>query len=262
MQILLSSFGTYYLSFPILAIRSGKEAKEVAHNLAAKWKTKRLPSLAAALTDFQKAQCFFMMAINIAALVNKHKGGLDPENLQQLYNNYVLIRSISVSGSLPVTFTLLGLHIVAMVSWYLLILSILTVGVSIVTLVDLGNFSPSPSDLSSIASVASGNQNLPSCGGMNLTVYCLQAIDQDGTAGLDPSLGATAALGFSLTILVFVVAEQCHAFTNLSTKETRIWLLKVYNFLVVDLVSLRGLEYILAFLSFLGERLLSFFGEL
>ena len=262
MQILLWSFGTYYLSFPILAPRYGKEAKKVAHKWAAKWKTKRLPSLAAALTDFQRAQCFFMMAINIAALVNKHKGGLDPTNLQQLYNNYVLIRSISVSGSLPVTFTLLGLHIVAMVSWYLLILSILTVGVSIVTLVDLGKFSPSPSDLNSIASVASGNQNLPNCGGMNLTVYCLQALGQDGTAGLDPTFGATAALGFCLTILVFVVAEQCHAFTNPSTKETRIWLLKVYNILVVDSVSLRGFEFILAFLSILGEWVSAIFGGL
>ena len=162
-----------------------------------------------------------MMAINIAALVNKYQGGLSPTNLQQLYNNYILIKSISISGYLPVTFTLLGLHVVAMVSWYLLILSMLTVGVSIVTLVDLGDFSPGRSDLNAIASVASGYENLENCGGMNLTVYCLQTINQGGTGDWDPSNGANAALGFCLFVLVFVTAEQSHIFTNPVTKETR-----------------------------------------
>lgn len=251
--ILLWSFGTFYLCFPILATRHGKEAKGVARELAASWRSKHLPSLTAALTDFQKAQCFFMMAINIAALVNKHRGGLDPESLQQLYNNYILTRSISISGYLPVTLTLLGLHIVAMVSWYLLILSILTVGVAIITLADLGRFSPSPSDLSSIASVASENKSLDSCGGMNLTVYCLQKIGQEDTAEWDPSNGAAAILGFCLVILVFVVAAQSHAFTNPATRETRTWLLKLYDFCVVGSCSLRGFEFILALLYCFGE---------
>lgn len=250
---LLWSFGTYYLCFPILATRHGREAKEVARKLAASWRSKHLPSLTAALTDFQKAQCFFMMATNIAALVNKHRGGLDPKSLQQLYNNYILIRSISISGYLPVTLTLLGLHIVAMVSWYLLILSILTVGISIITLVDLGRFSPGPSDLSSIASVASQNTSLEVCGGMNLTVYCLQKIGQEGTAGWDPSNGAAAALGFCLVVLVFVVAAQSHALTDPSTGETRTWLLKLYDFCVVGVFSLRGFEFILALLYIFGE---------
>ena len=246
--ILLWSFGIYCLCFPILATRYGKEAKEFTREIAAKWKSRRLPSLTAALTDFQKAQCFFMMAINIAALVNKYQGGLEPTNLQQLYNNYILIRSISISGYLPVTLTLLGLHIVAMVSWYLLILSTLTVGVSTVTLIDLGKFSPSRSDLNAIASVGSDTDNLGNCGGRNLTVYCLHTINQGGTADWDPSTGANAALGFCLFVLVFVVADQNHVFTNPVTKETRTWLLKVYNLCVVDLFSLRGLELILAML--------------
>ena len=252
MLILLWSFGTYYLCFPMLATRYGKEAEKTTQKLAADWKTKRLPSLTAALTDFQKAQCFFMMAINIAALVNEHQGGLDPTSLQQLYNNYILIRSISIGGYLPVTLTLLGLHIVEMVSWYLLILSTLTVGVSVVTLIDLGKFSPSRSDLDAIASVAS-DANPENCGGRNLTVYCLDTIDQSGTANWDPSTGANAALGFCLFVLVFVVAEQSHVFTNPVTKETRPWLLKVYKLCVVDLFSLRGLEFALAMLNAFGE---------
>lgn len=58
-----------------------------------------------------------MIAINIAALVNKQRGGLDPKSLQQLYNNnYILTRSISISDYLPITLTLFGLHIVGIVS--------------------------------------------------------------------------------------------------------------------------------------------------
>ena len=193
------------------------------------------------------------MAINIAALVNKYQGGLEPTNLQQLYNNYILIRSISISGYLPVTLTLLGLHIVAMVSWYLLILSTLTVGVSIVTLIEIGQFSPGRSDLNAIASVASAGENLQNCGGMNLTVYCLHTINQNGTVDWDPSTGANAALGFCLLVLVFVVAHESHIFTDPVTKEARTWLSKVYSLCVVDLFCLRGFEFFLAVLYWFGE---------
>ena len=195
-----------------------------------------------------------MMAINIAALVNKYQGGLEPTSLQQLYNNYILIRSISISGYLPVTFTLLGLHIVAIVSWYLLILSTLTVGVSIVTLIDLGKFSPSRSDLDAITSVASAGEGPQSCGGMNLTVYCLHTINEGGTTDWDPSNGAKAALGFCLFVLLFVFADLSHIFTDPVTKETRTWLLKIYNFCVVDSFSLRGFEAFLVALSWFGEQ--------
>lgn len=57
-----------------------------------------------------------MMAMNIAALVDKHRGCFDPKSLQQLYNNKILIRSISPSGYLPITLTLFELHIVGIIS--------------------------------------------------------------------------------------------------------------------------------------------------
>ena len=253
LMILLWSFGTYYLCLPILAPRYGKGAGKVAQKLAATWKSKHLSSLTAAMTDFQKAQCFFMMAINIAALVNRYQGGLDPTNLQDLYNNYILIRTVSISGFLPATLTLLCLQVVAMTSWYLLILSTLTVGLSAVTLIDLGKFSPGLSDQKAIASVASGSGNFSSCGGFNLTVYCLNTIDRGGTGDWDPSNGAETALGFCLVILVFVVAEHSHAFTNPSTKEIRNWLLGLYNFCVVDSFSVRGFEFLMALFYFFSK---------
>lgn len=81
-------------------------------------------------------------------------------------------------------------------------------GVSIITFVDLGRFAPDSSDLISIASVASENTSLVTCGGKKLTVYCLQKIGQQDTAEWDPSSGAAAALGFCLVVLLFSAATQ------------------------------------------------------
>ena len=112
------------------------------------------------------------------------------------------------------------------------------------TLFDLGQFSPGPLDMQAIARAAYGNENLGNCSGLNLTVYCLQTIDQNGYVGWDPGNGANAALGLSLFVLAIAVAEHGHAFTHPSTNETRTWLLKVYDNCVVDLFSLRGFELI------------------
>lgn len=76
-------------------------------------------ALTTAVADFQKAQCFFMLATNIAGLVTQTRGGLQPQSFQSVYNTYISIRIIAVGGSLPVTFTLLTLH---KRSWYLLTL--------------------------------------------------------------------------------------------------------------------------------------------
>ena len=197
------------------------------------------------MIEFQKAQCFFMLTVNVAALVSKYQGGLDPENLQQLYNNYIFIETISIGGYLPITFTLLGLHIVQVSSWYLLILSILTMGISIATVVNLGIFSPRPSDLRAIASVAHGNEGLSNCGGNDLTVYCLRTMEKGHLSDWDPSNGAYAILGFCLVVLASLIVDQVHASMNPSTKETRSWLLEAYEDYMGNLFSLRGFEFVL-----------------
>ena len=201
------------------------------------------------MTDLQKAQCFFMMAVNIAALVDQYQGDLETQTLQQLYNSRLLIKSISISGYLPVTVTLLGLHMVEMISWYLLIISILTVGISMATLFGAGSFSPHPSDLSAFA--PGDQQKNSACGGNNLTVYCLQT--QDDTGDFDPGTGAYVILGLCVVVLVFLVADQSHAFLKPSTKEPRPWLLKAYKKCVLDSFSLRGFEFILALTSIFSK---------
>lgn len=190
-----------------------------------------------------------MLAINVAALVNTKKGGFQPNSLQQLYNTYILIKSISISGYLPVTFTLFTLHLVDVVSWYLLVLSVVTVFVSIATLFVIGNFSPSPDDLDYLSQQAlSGGPS--SCGTRNLATYCYKSIGQyDST---DPASGAYSMLAFCLVVLLLLVAHQSHAFKDPSTGRTKPWLSKALNAFFRKYeynLALRKTEIVLALIS-------------
>ena len=225
------NWGIYYICLGSLLLSRGyTKAQKLAQRVRNKSRNKHLPSLTGALAEFQKAQCFFMMAINIAALVNRNRGGFQPNNLQQLYNTYILIKSISISGYLPVTFTLFTLHLVDVVSWYLLVLSIITVFVSIATLFVVGNFSPSQNDLDYLSQQAlSGGPD--SCGKNNLAVYCYKPIgggpDYDSA---DPASGAYSMLAFCLVVLILLVAHQYHAFRDPSTGQPKPWLSRINNF--------------------------------
>lgn len=213
----------------LLLPRGYSKAKKIAQRIRNNARNKHLPSLTGALTEFQKAQCFFMLAINIAALVNRNKGGFQPNSLQQLYNTYILIKSISISGYLPVTFTLFTLHLVDMVSWYLLVLSITTVIVSIATLFVIGNFSPSQDDLNYLSQQAlKGGPT--SCGTNNPGVYCYSPVGGAQSAdSTDPASGAYSMLGFCLVVLILLIAHQYHAFKDPSTGQPKPWLSRILS---------------------------------
>ena len=225
--------------------RGYSRAKKIAQRVRNNSRNKHLPSLTGALAEFQKAQCFFMLAINIAALVNRNSGGFQPNSLQQLYNTYILIKSISISGYLPVTFTLFTLHLVDVVSWYLLVLSILTVLVSIATLFVIGNFSPSQDDLNYLSQQAlSGGPD--SCGTKNLLVYCYSPLGgaAEDYDSINPASGAYSMLAFCLVVLILLIANQYHAFKDPSTGNPKPWL----SFVRYKL-SLRKIQFGLALIS-------------
>ncbi len=67
--VLLWGWGTHYICLPSIAVRRGNNAAKPANRIPETFANRRLAHLTAALTDFQKAQCFFMLAVNIAALV-------------------------------------------------------------------------------------------------------------------------------------------------------------------------------------------------
>ena len=206
-------WAVYYLSLGVSALspRPSREAR--AQKNLSKDRTVRLAALTSALVDFHKAQCFFVLAINIAAQVDRAKGGLDPQSLQQLYNTWVLIKSISIGGYLPVTFTLFTLHLVDVVSWYLLSLTICTASVSIATLVTIGNFNPSDADIESVSRAFNTN-GTTACGGLSPGAWCY--IPNSMNYDSDPSNGAYSMLGFCVFVLVLLIAKQVGADKYLS----------------------------------------------
>ena len=132
------------LIWPSTLAKTKRRAQHVQTRLQ-----KYLPTIKSATVEFHKAQCFFMLAINVAAQVSVGQGTLnqDTVSLQGLHNNYSLIGLISISGLLPIVFTLLSLRSVGMRSWYLLILSAVTAILSAATFYQTGTFNPSPADL-------------------------------------------------------------------------------------------------------------------
>ncbi len=134
------------------------------------------PAVKSALVEFHKAQCFFVLAIDIAANIVVRKGtlndGTTPTTLQGLFNNYTLVGSVSISGFVPVTFTLLALHHAEIRSWYLLLLSNCALVLSAVTLFSVGGFAISRADMQRL-NEANAAGRYPECGYKDPTAFCL-----------------------------------------------------------------------------------------
>ena len=138
------------------------------------------PAIKSSLVEFHKAQCFFILAIEIAANIAVKRGSLNDgiTTLQGLFNNYSLVGSVSISGFLPVTFTFLALHRAGMHSYYLLILSHCALVLSAVTMFSVGDFVISPKDEENLLN-ASFTQ-YPKCGSRDPTTFCLDTDYGDG----------------------------------------------------------------------------------
>ena len=165
---------------------------------------KHLSRLTVALIDFQKAQSLFMSAINIATLVGTHNGGLDPQSIDQLSYTYLFTKVIALGGFLPVTFTLFTLHLLDMCSWYLLVLSVVSVVLSTTTLVTIGTFDPGKAALDDLSSYAS-TDGPPRCSSWRPGAYCYNSNGQANSSLNQTALGLS---GFCIFILVLLIIKQ------------------------------------------------------
>lgn len=241
--VLLWGWGTNYIRILNIRGRHGNNVAKPAQGTSLTFETRRLAHLTAALTDFQKAQCFFMLAVNIAALANKANGGLLPVSLQQLYDNYSLLLVVAISGYLPVTTTLLALHMVDMISGYLLALSGCTVALSIATVAAIGRFKPTRGDLESIQAQASKGTHLE-CGNFNPTVYCLQY------QGTDPSnTYVWGIMAYCLVVLFYIFAYRLNAFREPLSHQTRLWVLRMISCMISCMSSARTWQFVLTILD-------------
>lgn len=174
-----------------------------------------------AMVEFQKAQCYFMLATNIASLVIQSKGGLAPVSSQQLYNTFIFIKVIAIGGFLPITFGLLILRMLNKLGWYVLTLSIACVGVAIRNVFTKRTFTPSMDDLTHLQSqsVMGGPS---SCGDNNPTAWCLTRIgfDWDAFRNTNTADGAYPILIFCLIILILLTVE--HFFTSSDPANAKI----------------------------------------
>lgn len=204
----------YFMYYKILSIQYGHERATQRSRWVRSVSLKRLSRLAVALVDFQKAQCFFMLATNTAAQVVVWRGGFKPTSLQQLYNTYTFVRVLAVSGYLPITFTLFTLHLIGMVSWYILLLSFLSVASSIITLRAIGSFQPGSEDMKDLNEwYSSGGPE--TCGNSRLDTFCFIPIDyssgyQGPGSPAPESLGHSTSqtLAFCLVVLVLLLVQQ------------------------------------------------------
>lgn len=167
-------------------------------------------ALTSALVGFQKAQCWFMLATNIAGLIIEKNGGLEPDSIQQLYNTYVFIKVIAIGGFLPITFSLLNLHMIRMLSWYPIALSIATITVAIATLKSgHTSFTPIAEDFDSIASQVS-QSSLASCGLQKVSALCYSP-RKDDSFGFNASSNGSSAddiLIFCLVTLAIILIDH------------------------------------------------------
>ncbi|KAI9793171.1 MAG: hypothetical protein M1833_000811 [Piccolia ochrophora] len=161
-----------------------------------------------ALVDFQRAQCYFMMAIQTASIVGTKRGGLEAETLQEIYVNYKFLNILSVGGFAPSAFVLFELWMVDYKSWYMLFLTVWTMALSTATLFLAAGFPVVPDTLRPRNDI-----RYPNCGAISPVSYCLQAPNNS----FIPRYIVTSsrfgfglrAFAFCLVILIVIFLDQC-----------------------------------------------------
>ncbi|KAL8865900.1 MAG: hypothetical protein Q9174_006624, partial [Haloplaca sp. 1 TL-2023] len=209
----LFDFWIYYLVLALFYCKQGAQGAQSTANRAREASFRyRVPNLIAALIEFHKAQCFFMIAVQVAATVIARTGGFHAQSLQQLSNSYGAISLVPVCGYLPVVMTLLSLHGAGKNSWYLMGLSIITVVTAGVTAFSTRRFDPSSVDLTYLQDVSG---QWTSCGNKNPTTWCLNPQD---IQPFDYPGGIKHTFIFCIVVLAFLFLDKCRLFHKMWSK--------------------------------------------
>lgn len=213
----LFDFWIYYLTIALLSCVHGFEGAQAKAEWAKQSGLRqRVPNLISALFEFQKAQCFFMIAVQVAAIITVKQGRFEAKSLQQLSNSYSAITLVAICGYLPVTFTLLNLHGANQDSWYIVALSTITVVISGVTAFSTNRFDPSRNDLIDLHKITG---SWASCGNRNPTTFCLSphTVDPFGYGG-----GAKHIFIFCIIVLTFLTVDKFRVSQKLSPSKIQI----------------------------------------
>ena len=200
--LILWDFGLYYLLLCVFCHKLGyQKARQRAFDLSER-QLKHLERLIPALVEFHKTQCFFMFAVQVSALASMKARLLGASSLQQLQNNYCVITVLAFGGFVPITFILFELSLLHQKSWYMLLLSSLSVAMSAATYFTASNFELSAKDISTQGMTYNG------CGLANPTAFCLT--NGCETYGSNRGLGQVGAFILSLLVILGLFLEHCH----------------------------------------------------
>ena len=141
--------------------------------------------------------------------------------IQEYQVNYFFLGSLSLGGILPIIYILAFLHIAKKRSWYLFILSMLTIAVSLATLLRSSHFNPN------IEMLLNANHSIPECGRRDPTMFC--------------TLPSTRSRVFSITSMDLGVSSSLGPILVISTV--------VLGILLMDQVRLHRLPTIQTFLK-------------
>ena len=200
--LILWDFGLYYLLLCGFSYKLGyKKARQRAFDLS-EGQFKHLERLIPALVEFHKTQCFFMFAVQVSALASMKARLFGATSLQQLQNNYCVITVLAFGGFVPITFILFELRMLHQKSWYMLLLSSLSVAMSAATYFTASNFELSAKDISTQGTTYNG------CGLANPTSFCLT--NGCEIYGSHHGLGQVGAFILSLLVILGLFLEHCH----------------------------------------------------
>ena len=132
--LLLSCFSSWtYLFFRLALLLTEKDkAKSIATHAQSRLRSHRL-ALVPALEEFHRTQCFFGIAVNIAAMVVMRTGDSKATNITQAQNLLRFIELVATNGLLLIPFTFWYLRKNTERSWYNLLLTLTAFALSLAT---------------------------------------------------------------------------------------------------------------------------------
>ncbi|KAK5113368.1 hypothetical protein LTR62_003468 [Meristemomyces frigidus] len=202
-----ANWSTYPILLALLPFHGRRRASTVANNIQGRMNFFN-DALVAALADFQKAQVFFMLSVQIAILVALHNAAFIQANTwQALWNNFGILYSLAFGGSLPILFVLVLLRIAGKKELYTLLFSLVSVVLSGTTWFIAWFSAPDPN-----TSIPPSATPAPAeCAGTAPIKYCYSAgIYYNATEDVHR---AVPMLTFCFVVMLVLVLNQIVIFT-------------------------------------------------
>ncbi|KAK4546666.1 hypothetical protein LTR36_001884 [Oleoguttula mirabilis] len=178
--------------------------------------TQQRPALIAGLVDFQKAQAYFSITLQGAALLAIWTGGpmMDATTPTQWAVTVSLVGDVATSGVVCITFGLYMLHVARKTSPYVSAISAIAIVMSSITWIfrtrrPMLSLSPSGPDTANAAEMIV-------CGGMNPTMFCAGPDMKTNTRALEVPI-----LAFCIIVMLLLVSCQYHSALTSTTKMVR-----------------------------------------